>query len=493
MNKALTRKQFIRLAALTGAGLLLSACGTEDKPVTGKKEPADAAKDPSLPDQLPASEHVTFYRKGDAAYDQLRPGFNKRIEQYPAVIALCHDTQGVAEAVAYARQNRLPVAIKSGGHCFEGFSSNNDGLVINLSGMNQVQWLDKGLVKVGPGCTLSGLYDALLPQGRIIPAGSCGSVGLGGLTLGGGYGLFGRQYGLTCDSLVEVTLVDGTGKVRSSKDDADLLWACKGGGNGNFGVVTELVFQTHDAPAMIQSHRFKAYKLDAARATSILETWFGAVAKLPVSCFSAFVLNGKSLTILITNHGTHTDDVQQVMDALSAVTDKATIGEPKALAGALTNYYGIQHPIYFKNASAGFYKSYDDIKGCITQVCDMVTSTPGMIYQVNTLGGNIASDDFEKASAYAHRAYPFLSELQTYWDQPPQSEKLLGAFRQVQDLFAANGIATQYRNYPDIQFKDWPGLYYGDRYKKLQEIKNTYDPDNIVRHAQSVVPAGQGI
>src|SRR6202012_2301429 len=110
----------------------------------------------------------------------------KRLSKFPLVIALCKNTQGVSEAVLYAKQNNLPIAVKSGGHSMEGFSCNNGGMVINLSLLNKVEWVDKETINVGPGCTLSNLYDNILPKGRILPGGSCGSVGIGGLVLGGG-------------------------------------------------------------------------------------------------------------------------------------------------------------------------------------------------------------------------------------------------------------------------------------------------------------------
>lgn len=174
------------------------------------------------------------------------------------VIALCTTTADVVEAINYANENKLPIAIKSGGHSLEGFSSNDGGMVINLSKMNSVEFLAENRIKTGPGCTVSHLYNIILPKKRIIPIGSCGTVGLGGLTLGGGYGLFSRKYGLTCDNLLEATMVDGNGKIHSTKDDPELLWALRGGGSGNFGIVTELIYNSYPAPAIMQAHHFKA-------------------------------------------------------------------------------------------------------------------------------------------------------------------------------------------------------------------------------------------
>ncbi len=435
------------------------------------------------------NENVMYITAKDAAYDVLRHGFNKRIDKKPAIIALCKNTAGVSAAIQYAAAHDLPVAVKSGGHCMEGFSCNNGGMVINLSSMNGIHWIDEETVQLEPGCRLSEIYDALLPKKKIIPGGSCAGVGIGGLVLGGGYGLLARKFGLTCDSLAAVTMVDGMGKVLTASGNDDLLWACKGGNNGNFGVVTSLTFKVHPAPATMQSHRFKAYRVNAARAGDILKTWFEQTGNLPVDCFSAFVLNGKTLYILLTNTGRETTAVKKCIAALQAATDKTTHSVAQPLARALKNYYGRTNPMNFKNASAGLYKNFEEIESFIGEALQIVVNTPGMIYQVNTLGGNIQQSEFEKAAAFPHRASYFFSELQTYWESSQQEKHLLQRFETVQHIFAVNGIRAQYRNYPDINFSNWSTGYYGNNYERLQQVKSTYDPHNLFRYEQSIEPA----
>ena len=473
MQNKLKRKEFLKLALLANLGLIAKQIEGFSE-FTGKYSKALS------------NDNVTYFKKGDADYELLRKGFNKRIEKFPQIIALCKNATGVAEAVKYAGQNGLPIAIKSGGHCMEGFSCNDGGMVINLSLLNKIEWMDANTIKVGPGCTLSNIYDAILPKGKILPGGSCAGVGIGGLTLGGGYGLLGRKYGLTCDSLQEITMVDGKGNTVNSVNDKDLLWACKGGGNGNFGVVTEMKFKVHKAPATLQSYRFKSYKVDAIKAKTVLQKWFDVTASLPTGCFSAFVLNGKTIYILLTNADKHHAEVQKVIDTLSGLSEKTTKTTPQKITTALKVFYGRREPLFFKNASAGLYKNFAEVESCIDKVIETVLTTPGMIYQVNTLGGNIINAEFEKASCFPHRAFTYFSELQTYWDFPKQEARLLEKFQQVQALFSNNGIKTQYRNYPDIQFTNWQEMYYGANYTRLQQIKSRYDPTNLIRHEQSI-------
>jgi FAD/FMN-containing dehydrogenase len=467
-----TKREFLKHAGATGAGLLLTPA-------------AMAAVTPE-----PVRADVTFFYPGQLQYDRLRRGFNRRIQKSPRAIALCKNSRGVAEAVRYAAKNGLPVAIKSGGHSFEGYSCNDDGLVINLSRMRGVEWLDSTTVKVEPGCTLAQLNSRLQPRNRIVPAGSCGGVGIGGLTLGGGYGFFSRQYGLTCDSLQAVTLVDGKGRVHhhAAKADPELLWACRGGGNGSFGVVTELVFTTHPAPTVLYSHRFSAAPLDAARAETLLKRWFAIAARLPNSCFASYILNGSHLAILVTDVHAPTKGVQDALDELRSLTDDATVGTPREIADALKIYEGTTSPIYFKNSSAGSYHGYEELQGCIASVLGIVVSHPGLIFQVSTLGGNIAKPEFAQASCYAHRARPFLAELQAYWNTAGQQGRRMETCRDIQRLFQRNGVSAHYANYPNVEFENWQQAYYGANYPRLQAVKRKYDPDNHFRYEQSIRP-----
>lgn len=495
------RRAFIKAMLLAGASLYLPACktkkssippNTEESPTT-KNPPIEEKPDTTIEEQVEQideffeSENVVFFRMEEAEYSDLNVGFNLRVPKKPKIIALCKNEEGIAESVKYAKHFNLQVGVKSGGHSFEGFSSNDGGMCINLSLLKEVEWLDENTVKLGCGNTLKNIYDALLPKGKIIPAGSCAGVGIGGLALGGGYGLFGRKFGLTCDSMTALTLIDGNGKIHQAKNDDELLWACRGGGNGNFGVVANMTFKVHEAPKTFTRHLFKAYKLDVARAKTLLQKWFDMTAKLPNSCFGAYVLNGKTLTVLITDAENKIAEIKTLLDVFSTSMDKTTIGEPETdLAKSLKRYYGIQTPLYFKNACAGLYKGFAEIEGCIESVIQKVHENRGLIYQVNTLGGEIANPNFGAVSSYPHRSYPFLSELQAYYDKPEQGEKLVAAFEDIQSIFTKHGITAHYRNYPDINFENWETAYYGENYKRLQEIKRKYDSHNVIWHEQSV-------
>ncbi len=496
MNKKYQRREVIKLMGLSGFSLLLPSCNLsnpsetanspllnedsiESKPQLKKEEIFDYFK----------SENVSYLKKEDPQYPKNNISFNLRIQQEPQIIALCENTMGVQEAVKYALENKLQINVKSGGHSFEGFSSNTGGIQINLSLMNKMHWENESTLIAQPACLLKELYDETLPKKRILPAGSCGTVGLAGLTLGGGYGFFSRKYGLSCDHLLEATMIDGEGRMVKTKDDPKLLWALKGGGNGNFGIVTELKFKTQPAPKGFTRHRFKAYKLDSNRAKDILATWFRTSSLLPNHAFSAFVLNGKTLTILLTHYEKTDSEIESMVKELDKVCDKTSRGGERDLAKSLKTYYGVQEPIYFKNSSAGYYQNFQEIENYIVEILEKVIGGKGLIYQINTLGGNIEDPEKESQSCYPHRKFGFLSELQAYWDEGRNPEKIISGFDEIQEIFYNKGIRRQYRNYPNLKFKEWESAYWGeDNYKELQKVKMTYDPNNRIFHPQSIKP-----
>jgi hypothetical protein len=176
-----------------------------------------------------------------------------------------------------------------------------------------------------------------------------------------------------------------------------------------------------------------------------------------------------------------------VLTELGKRADETHPVHTDSLAKSIPRYYGRTSPLYFKNISAGFYRKYDDLRAVAIEAFSQATQTPGMIFQINTLGGRASASEFEAVSAFPHRAYPFLGELQCYWDDPSQERACVNAVQVIQDLLTANGIAAHYRNYPDIGLRNWAEAYYGkENYRRLQSLKTRFDPDNLSRHPQSV-------
>ena len=426
-----------------------------------------------------------YLKPGDAGYEEARRPFNSTVTLKPALIACCRTEADVVAAVRHAKESGLPVAVKSGGHAFHGYSLNEGGLVVELSGMNN-RLLEKDNFRFtgGPGLKLRDCYSWLLSRGRLLPAGSCGGVGLAGLTLGGGYGLFSCEFGLTCDHLIQVRMVDGNGETRDSRDEPELLWACRGGGNGNFGIATSFTFETRPAPANLASQKFTAKGLDASGLARRLERWFEIAAALPEPCFSAVILNGNQATVLLSS--TKSAEGPAFVTASKALlqagfSSKGSLTKP--LASSLSRYEGRPGPLPFDNVSGGFYRGFEDIKSAAAGICATVRETPGLIFQVNTLGGAIARGP---DSAYPHREFPFLGELQAYWEKGKIPAKLAAGHAAIRQALADAGIHRHYRNYPDPRLENWTDSYFTGTYARLQQLKLKLDPDDRIRHPQSV-------
>jgi len=189
---------------------------------------------------------------------------------------------------------------------------------------------------------------------------------------------------------------------------------------------------------------------------------------------------------LITDFEEQRPELTQMIAQFKQLCDKYIPDEKRDLAPSLKKYYGIQHSIYFKNACAGLYKDFSDVASNLDQVITTVGNTKGLIYQVNTLGGAIDTEAFKAGSSYPHRALPFMGELQAYYDKPEQEANLIEQFQNIQQFLKAGGVTAHYRNYPDLDFKDWENAYYAENYSRLQAVKRKYDPDNTIRHEQSI-------
>ncbi len=252
---AITRQAFVRGALGTAAGSVLGSCRTT--PAPGPQSPAvpSAPQSPSAPQDLGALAHTIEGRvilPSSTEYAAAKRLFNTRFDDSkPAAVVVVKSTSDVQKAVTFAAKNQIKIAARSGGHSYVGASAPNGALVIDLRQLPGGISYDegRGLATVSAGAELDSVQAALAAYGRSIPTGSCPTVGVAGLTLGGGLGSDARQCGLTCDALVSaaVVLPSGEAITAAADDHGDLFWGLRGGGGGNFGIVTSFTFRTFPA------------------------------------------------------------------------------------------------------------------------------------------------------------------------------------------------------------------------------------------------------
>lgn len=259
---------------LAAVGLVAAGCA----PVTPARTPTPTPVGPANWAGLASKLTGSLARPGDATFNTVKLTENPRWDSaQPLAILSATSTADVAAALAFARRYRLPLALRSGGHSYPGYSAGGapgtgipPSLVIDTRGLNSITFAGDQ-VTVGAGASLAEVYDTLGNNNVAIPGGSCATVGIAGLTLGGGVGVLVRALGLTIDSLeaVEIVTADGVARTASATQNSDLFWACRGGGGGHLGVVTSFTFTTVAAPSVTMF----ALSWPFASAASVIAAW----------------------------------------------------------------------------------------------------------------------------------------------------------------------------------------------------------------------------
>jgi FAD/FMN-containing dehydrogenase len=439
-----------------------------------------------------------------------RPAMRRFANIRPQAVVRCRTAADISAASAFARRVGLPTAIRSGGHSVAGHSS-TEGLIIDVSPMSSVS-VNGQLATVGAGARLGNIYDALQQHGLTIPAGCGPSVGIAGLTLGGGLGILGRKYGLTCDHLLqaEVVLADGRVIEASEHAEEDLFWALRGAGGGNFGVVTSFVFRTVPAPAVTVFHL--AWPL--AHAPAVIQAWQTWAPTAPDELDATLRLTAASdgaRPALADVFGTVLASEAQAAELLDELV--ARVGAEPALRfrrhmphrEAKRYLDGLEpdegrarkaSPGQVLQQGALFTKSefFRQLlpADAITALVDNLAKglAEGHRREVNFLpwGGayNRISAD---ATAFAHRAELFL--VQHLADIKPGASEAEGDA--ARDWLARSwaivhpsGTGGVYPNFPDPELQDWPHAYYGQNYGRLLRVKAHYDPGNFFSFRQSL-------
>ncbi len=457
--------------------------GTTSTTSTTSTPPPTTSQAPVPPDwtTLRARLPGGLVLPGDNGYDQASQSYNPRFDgQKPAAIARCQSVADVQRCVEVARNARMPIAARCGGHSYAGYSTPDNGLVLDLRPMASVR-VDGDTATIGGGARLMEVYTALANAGRALPAGSCPTVGIGGLTLGGGIGVTARKYGLTCDKLVSAQVVTADGEQRTVAD-GDLFWALRGGGGGNFGVVTSFTFATEPAPAMTVF----ALTYPAGAAADVVGAWQEWIADQPDELWSNCVVSAGSPPSV------------RVGGAL--VGTEATCREllrtmPRASAVTITGRTYLDAMRYFGGCSRrsleqcrprseggqlgrqSFAASSRILNGPVdpTALVNLVTGRQSLDVLLDSLGGavgRVAPD----ATAFPYRTA--LASAQIYSSGDTQS------VAEVRDGFPTG--ATGYVNYLDPTMPDWATAYYGDNLPRLRKVAATYDPDRVFAFAQAV-------
>ncbi|GAA3545706.1 FAD-binding oxidoreductase [Kribbella ginsengisoli] len=408
-------------------------------------------------------------------YDDVRRPVNGAYRDVrPRLVIRCRSVSDVVSAVRYVRRTGDRLALRGGGHCFAGRSS-TDGVLIDLSGLGGISVVGE-VATIGAGARLAEVYSTLHSYGRTLPAGCGPTVGIAGLTLGGGIGLLGRRYGLTCDRLIGVQVVLADGSVVDCAEDREpeLFWALRGAGGGQFGVVTVLRFATVPEPL----------------ATRVEARWSGGALEDVVSAWQAWAPDAPDeLTVnlcVASEPGVPTEatlfgasllgegPTRELLQPLVSSADsielraglpfhrlKSTFADPRGVPAVRMRSEFFSHSM-----SAG------TVSSLLAQL-----AKGGREIAFTAMGGayNRVAED---ATAFAHRGERFLLEHIGAADDPWVDESWATAH--------VDGSGRVYPNFPDPALGDWASAYHAGNCSRLVAVKDAYDPDRLFTFFQGV-------
>ncbi len=487
---------------LSRRDLLAAAAGLSAAAALGPWELASAAGSPPVR-ALARECRGPVLTPASAGWSRARQVFNARYNPTnPAAVLFAEGVRDVQAAVRWATRYGVRITARSGGHSYAGYSVVTGGLVVDLSRLSRITVnRAAGTVDVEAGVRLMKLYATLSPRGLTVPGGSCASVGVGGLALGGGVGLAGRKFGLTADNIVEMTCVTADGRARTvnSRSNPDLFWALRGGGGGNFGIVTRFTFRTHP----VTSAWFFLVSFPWSEAVGAFGAWQELAPFAPDDLYALCTFQTDGATPQAFAFGQYFGSGSQLDALLRPLTQAGGSIQKGRLpyqqlmlrwAGctglSVSRCLATQTPQRFAAKS-------DYVAAAIPRAGRQVMKE--WIEARNAsprLGsGAIIADAYggainrvkPSATAFVHRNQRF--SFQYFSAFSPGATRATDAW--MNGLHAAmrpyvSGFA--YQNYIDPGLATWKRAYYGSNYARLVDVKTKYDPGFLFRFRQAIPP-----
>jgi FAD/FMN-containing dehydrogenase len=449
-------------------------------------------------DGLAAALKGRVVERGAEGYGDARALYNAMIDKRPAAVAYCVDEADVAVAIRLARERGLPIAVRGGGHNGAGLGSCDDGLVIDLSAMNEVT-VDPSarMVRVQGGAQLGDVDRATHEHGLAVPGGIISTTGVGGLTLGGGIGHLTRSCGLTIDNLAAATVVLADGSVVQADPvrDADLFWAIRGGG-GNFGVVTSFSFRCNDVstvqagPVLYDledaADLMRWYREFMPAQPDALNGFFAFLSVPPGPPFPEELHLRKVCGVVWCDAGD--DDSPALREARSFGTPLldgvATVPLP-AWNSAFDGVYPAGDQWYWRGE---FVREISDdaIEQHVAFAEAMPTWKSTMhLYPIDGAAARVGNDE----TAWAFRDAVWSQVIAGVDPDPANAESVRSWAIGYSDAVRPHTLGTGYVNFQMQETGDRVRAMYGGNYERLARVKSEYDPDNVFRVNQNIKPA----
>jgi FAD/FMN-containing dehydrogenase len=443
----------------------------------------------------PKKDLVLISGKGAPTKFDYDESFSKRKQITPQLRVVASSAQAVGHTIRWAVDNGVSFAVRSGGHSYEGFSQSAD-LVIDVRGMATIQLAaDRKSAVIGSGASLGKVYGALEPFNLAIPAGTCFPVGVAGHTLGGGFGLLGRPFGLACDSVLSMEVVDASGNVlnASEAENADLFWALRGGGNGSFGVVTKFNFRT--SPVNLVAKFAITWIKPVAQAAKIVLAWQEWLDNLPPAITCTLHLTkeaGGSIKVHIAglsvdSQSKLTAELKRLQKLAGSADSQSTSTLTFARAATIFNGGGPAYQSVLMKAKSDYLSQAMSEQGVLA-LLNGLQRAPGEIAALFDSYGGAINKVVPDATAFVHRGTTkYLIQYYMEWGSAAATDANIAMMRTLYAAMRPFVSGESYVNYCDLDLGDgYARAYWGDNLPRLTKIKTAFDPKNIFRHAQSV-------
>ncbi|MFE1625924.1 FAD-binding oxidoreductase [Brevibacillus reuszeri] len=432
---------------------------------------------------------------GNPQYNSARREFNTFFNKFPLVIVFAQKTRDVVNAIRWARFNNIPIRMRSGRHSYEGLSVVTGGIVIDVSDMHEVDVNRKrGIATVQTGIRGGALNEALWNERLVVPVGVCRTTGIGGVTLGGGHSILSRQYGLTQDHLLDAEIVMADGRVLHANADqhADLFWALRGGGGGNFGVCTTFRFRAH----RIDTVAYAEITWDLRDMEQVIRVWQeftapGADPRLGPLLSISNGLQGPPRNPVFFQGvflGSTAEMRKLLRPLLRAGSPRKVTIEEITWIESVRRVADTQATLPYPFKGVAPYVKHLPNAG-ISTIRRFIEKTPTSSAGVflHGLNGAVAKVPSRATAYFWRRAWSDVTLQATLSTQ----EEAKRGIRWVENFRRAMLPFTRgvYVNTPDLSIKNWKQAYYGGNFDRLTRVKARYDPKNIFNFPQSIPPA----
>ena len=461
-----------------------------------------AELDRTTVDELLAGFRGQVVLPDDEDYDDARKVWNGSIERWPAAVLRCSGVSDVLAGLRLVRETGLTVAVRGGSHNVAGFGTCDDGVVLDLSPMKAVRVdPEAGTARVEPGAVWADLDRETQAFGLAVTGGVMSTTGVAGFTLGGGIGWLQRKLGLACDNLRSADLVTADGElvVATEETTPELMWGLRGGG-GNFGIVTSFEFDLHPVGPQVYSGLVAWPAEDAAEVLTFLRdfsaetpdevTMVAICRTAPPAPFLPAEVHGTPIVAIAACYAGPVDDGERVLAPLRELG--SPVGDamgPKPYATFNAMFDGSWAPGFENYWKAEYLAALPDT--CIDVLADFATrhSSPLSDFKIAQMGGAVARVG-EDDTAYGHRGAPWILNINTRWEDRSETDRHVAHTRELWEAMRPFTHGGAYVNFLGDEGVDRVRDAYGDaKFRRLQQLKRLYDPDNVFRLNQNIPPA----